>query len=79
MYLAKSIAFNNHKLTEIIKYVDALLNLNEELKVSKLQANAEQLKQRIANSEERINQLIYELYELTPEEIQVVEGGVHES
>ncbi|MBI2269055.1 MAG: Eco57I restriction-modification methylase domain-containing protein [Bacteroidetes bacterium] len=59
--------------TEIIKYVDALLASNEELKVSKLQSNVEQLKQHIAHSEEKINQLVYELYNLTKEEIKIIE------
>ncbi|MDO8999697.1 MAG: hypothetical protein Q7W45_08030 [Bacteroidota bacterium] len=35
-------------------------------------------KQRIEHSEEKINQLVYELYQLTPEEIAIVEGGNNE-
>jgi adenine-specific DNA-methyltransferase len=63
---------------EIIKHVDLLLKLNEEIKNEKLQSNIEQLKQRIEHSEDKINQLVYELYELTPEEIAIVEGGSNE-
>lgn len=62
---------------EIIKHVDLLLQLNEELKDTKLPAKAEQIKQRIAHSEEKINQLVYQLYELTPEEIKLVEESVN--
>ena len=51
------------------------LKLNEELRVTKLPSNIEQLKQRIEHSEDKINQLVYELYELSPEEIKIVEGG----
>ena len=55
-----------------------LLKLNEELKEIKLQTKIDQVKQRIEHSEEKINQLVYELYELTPEEIAIVEGGNNE-
>jgi adenine-specific DNA-methyltransferase len=58
---------------EIIKYVDVLLKLNEELKDIKLQTKIDQLKQRIEHAEDKINQLVYELYELTPEEIEIIE------
>ena len=54
--------------------VDLLLKLNEELKVSKLQSNAEQIRQHIQHAEEKINQMVYGLYELTEEEIKIVEG-----
>jgi len=33
------------------------------------------IKQRIEYREEKINQLVYELYELTPEKIKNVKGG----
>jgi type I restriction-modification system DNA methylase subunit len=66
------------KQKEIIKHVDLLLNFNEELRENKLQTKIEQLKQRIEHSEEKINQLVYELYELTPEEIAIIENSVNE-
>ena len=63
---------------EIIKLVDFLLQLNHDLQTEKLPANIEQIKTRIAHSEEKINKLVYELYQLTPEEIKMLEGGGHE-
>jgi len=60
---------------EIIKHVDLLLKLNEDLKSEKLQSKIEQIKTRIEHSEEKINQLVYELYELTADEIKIVEGN----
>ncbi|MBI2270136.1 MAG: hypothetical protein HYU69_07225 [Bacteroidetes bacterium] len=63
---------------EVIKHVDLLLKLNEELKTEKLQTKTDQIRQRIEYSEEKINQLVYELYELTHEEIKIVEGGSSE-
>ena len=63
-----------NKRNEIIKHVSLLLKLNEEIKETKLQTNTEQLKQRIQHSEGKINELVYQLYELTEEEIKIVEG-----
>jgi predicted type IV restriction endonuclease len=63
---------------EIIKNVDFLLKLNEELKDSKLPSKTEQIKNRIEHSEQKINELVYQLYELTPEEIAIIEGGGNE-
>jgi type I restriction-modification system DNA methylase subunit len=60
------------------KHVNLLLGLNLNLQSEKLPANSEQIKTRIAHSEEKIDQLVYELYQLTPEEIKIVEGGSDE-
>jgi type I restriction-modification system DNA methylase subunit len=64
--------------SQIISNVDLILKLNEKLKSSKLQDVLESLKQRIEHCEENINQLIYELYDLSEAEIRVIEGGIHE-
>jgi len=58
--------------TEIIKYVDQLLQLNKELQTNTLPQQIEQLKQRIRFCEEKIDKIVYELYELTEEEINIV-------
>ena len=63
---------------EIILHVDLLLKLNKELQVSKLPTEIDQIKQRIEHSEDKINQLVYELYGLTKEEIKIIEGGSYE-
>lgn len=63
---------------EVSKHVDILLMLNNKLKEEKLQSKIDQIKSRIEHSEEKINQLVYELYELTPEEINIIEGGANE-
>ena len=62
-----------NKQSEIIKHVDLLLKLNEEIKDEKLQTKIEQLKQRIQHSEEKINQLVYELYDLKENDIKTIE------
>jgi adenine-specific DNA-methyltransferase len=65
-------------LKKITKQVDLVLKLNEELKIEKLPTKKDQLKYHIEHIEEDINQLVYQLYELTPEEIKIVEGGSDE-
>lgn len=58
---------------EIIKHVQLLLKLNEDLKTASIQIKNDQARQRIEYSEERINRLVYQLYDLSPEEIKTVE------
>lgn len=58
--------------------VDLLIALNEELKKVKLPSKIEQINRRMEHAEEKINQLVYELYDLTPEEIKIVEGNTNE-
>ena len=60
---------------EIIKYVDLLLKLNQDLQEATVPNRIEQIKSRIEYSEDKINEIVYGLYGLTEEEIKVVEGG----
>ncbi len=64
--------------SQIVNEVEAILKLHELLKSEKLPSNIQQIKTRITHSEEKINKLVYELYQLTPEEIKIVEGGSDE-
>lgn len=59
---------------EIIKLVDNLLQLNKEKQSITLPEKAEQIKNRIEHIENKINQIVYALYDLTDEEIKIVEG-----
>jgi len=59
---------------EIVKLVSLLLKFNEEMQQAKLESKREQIKGRIDFCEDRINEIVYQLYELTPEEIEIVEG-----
>lgn len=76
----KTIDFKNTnektKYNEIIKLVDQLLKLNEEKAETKLQTKITQLESKIDFCEGRINEIVYQLYELTPEEIEIVENSV---
>jgi type I restriction-modification system DNA methylase subunit len=55
------------------KLVTQMLEINSNLKKTTQSENIEHLKQRIKYTEEKINQLVYELYELSEEEIKIVE------
>lgn len=59
---------------DIIKLVDQLLLLNEEKANTKLQSEIERIKRHIDFCEDQINEKVYELYELSPEEITIVGG-----
>jgi hypothetical protein len=61
---------------EITKLVEQILKLNNELQEQKLETARTQLVSRINYCEERINRVVYQLYELTEEEIKIVEGTV---
>ncbi len=60
------------KQTEIIKLVDQLLQLNEELQVVNLESKRQQIQGKIDYCESRINELVYQLYELTETEINII-------
>ncbi len=63
---------------EIVKNVELLLKLNDELEREDLQSKIVQLQTRIDHSEERINDLIFYLYGLTKDEIETVKS-IYES
>ncbi|MBX2931796.1 MAG: hypothetical protein KF781_07625 [Chitinophagaceae bacterium] len=58
---------------DIIKLVEQLLQLNKELLTQTLPEKIEQLKNRIVYAEDKINQLVYKLYNLTTDEINMIE------
>jgi len=58
---------------KIIKYVDQLLQLNKELQNTTLAEKLEQLKYRIEYTEDKIDELVYQLYGLTDEEVKIIE------
>lgn len=59
---------------EIEKLVNQLLQLNLQKAETKLATQVSQLQGKIDFCEERINQIVYQLYELTEAEIKIVEG-----
>ncbi len=59
---------------EIAKLVNQLLQLNKQKAETKLATKVSQLQGKIDYCEDRINQIVYQLYELTEAEIKIVEG-----
>ena len=66
---------NKNLHDEIVKLVNQLLQLNQEKAEIKLATKLDQLQNKIDYCENRINQIVYQLYELTEAEIEVVENG----
>ncbi len=64
---------DDDKKSKIITLVDLLLQYNKDLSTATLPNDITQLKERIQNTESKIDQLVYELYNLTPQEIELVE------
>jgi len=60
---------------EIVRLVGQLLQLNIEIKDTKLQSQIDQLQQHIAHCEDKINRLVYQIYGLSDNEIKMVEGN----
>ena len=56
------------------KLVNHLLQLNQQKVETKLATQVSQLQGKIEYCENRINQILYQLYELPEDEIKIVEG-----
>lgn len=59
---------------EIEIFVNQLLELNQQKAKTKLATHVSQLQNKIDYCENRINEIVYQLYELTEAEIKIVEG-----
>jgi len=57
------------------KLVDNILKLSEHLQTTKLETQHQQIQRSIDHAEKKIDELVYELYGLTEEEIKIVERG----
>jgi type I restriction-modification system DNA methylase subunit len=60
---------------ELIKLVDAMIDSQKQLLVSKTDSDRKLLQQKIDAVDSQIDRLVYELYGLTEGEIRIVEGG----
>ena len=59
---------------EIIKNVNSLLKLYPEISESRLQTKTEQLEKKVEHHISKIDDAVYKLYNLTEDEIKIVEG-----
>jgi hypothetical protein len=58
----------------MVRLVEAMLELHQYKAKAKTQTEQEQLQRQLTATDRQIDELVYELYDLTPEEIAVVEG-----
>jgi hypothetical protein len=64
---------NKSLQTEITRFVDQLLQLHVEIAETKLQSRIAQLESKIVFFENKINELVYQLYGISADEIKIVE------
>jgi hypothetical protein len=60
---------------KLVVQVDKLLGLMPKLRAATLDAEKAVLQNAVTATDQQIDALVYELYNLTPEEIKLVEGG----
>lgn len=58
---------------QIVALVEQMLDLNKKLAEAKTPQEKEMLKRQIESTDKQIDQLVYKLYDLTEEEIKIVE------
>ena len=61
---------------KILHQVDTMLELKKQLQSTRTPAAQQQLENRIAYTDKKIDELVYELYGLNEEEIGIIEGAV---
>ena len=59
---------------QIVKLVDQILELYKQKAEAKVPGVIEQIENQIAYTDKKINHLVYQLYDLTEEEIKIVEA-----
>jgi type I restriction-modification system DNA methylase subunit len=63
------------KHDKMVKLVDRMLDLNKKLAKAKVPDEKTKLQRQISTTDHQIDNLVYELYGLTDDEITIVEGG----
>jgi adenine-specific DNA-methyltransferase len=66
---------NTDKVKKIVSLVDDMMLIQKQLHDAKLQQDKEIYQQRADIMDKQIDEIVYELYGLTKEEIKIVEGG----
>ncbi len=63
------------KHDKMVNLVDRMLDLHKKLAVAKVPDEKTKLQRQISTTDSQIDNLVYDLYNLTPEEIKLVEGN----
>ena len=75
----KKIDFSNKQEVQahdqIVNSVEQLLQLKKDLTIATLETKKEQIKSKIEYNEDKINSLVYQLYDLTKDEIELIESN----
>ena len=66
---------DNRKHDKMVKLVDRMLDLHKKLAAAKVPAEKTRIQRQIHSTDTAIDQLVYDLYNLTPEEIAIVENN----
>jgi len=61
-----------------VKLVEAMLELNKRLQTATLQSEKEQLQRRINHTDKEIDKIVYQLYNLENDEIQIIDPNFNE-
>jgi hypothetical protein len=72
-YLNLSKAKENSRYQQIVKLVERMLELHKQLATAKTDHTKTNIQRQIDATDAQIDKLVYELYELTPDEIKIVE------
>ncbi len=59
----------------MVAMVESMLNLHKQSAAARLPDEKDRLARQIEQTDRQIDKLVYELYDLTPDEIKIVEGG----
>ncbi len=62
-------------MDRIVQLVDQMLEAKQELASARTEGDKTFYESKCATLDRQIDTLVYELYDLTPEEIAIVEGG----
>jgi type I restriction-modification system DNA methylase subunit len=74
-YLEKiPIAESSENKEKMVEYVNMMLQLNNGLENAKLASQKDQIKTKINHYDNKINDLVYQIYKLTKEEIAIIES-----
>ena len=75
----RKINFDNHDEKSMhdktVKLIDRMLDLHKKLTKAKVPDEKTKLQRQISTTDNQIDNLVYELYNLTPDEIAIVEGS----
>lgn len=61
----------------MVELVETMLNLHKQLSAAKTSYEKTAIQRQIDTTDKQIDQLVYELYGLTEEEVHIIEGGHH--